>query len=630
MRLRTRLMAGTLLFTFVLTVALSLVFLSELLRERISQTAATNGVLLHEMLTATRIALQRGLDENPPESSTPTAFDAAVQNALQNEQDLTETLNGFIRYSPDMQDAYVTSANGGVLVSTNPSLVHATGPNRRSFAAVSGSSLRDQRRLIFGVPETLDISLPLLRNGAPFLVAHLGIRSTFLRNAYAPWLRDAAILCIFALAGSLLVAAAISAAALRPIEQIGRELEVISGRGRVALVPSLQGSRDAVERVSSTISLLDEQIRTSEKTQTEMATNLDSMLQTLKDGVMLFTADMRLATASTAVANFIPGGVRPVAGTPLASVFPGSSTIGSLLSSLMAERRNVQDLPVTLEDGRTIGLTLDWGPGSGMGPLVTLHDVAAQEELERELQVARRLASIGRLTANVGHEVKNPINAMVVHLELLRGKLAHAVHADGAQRHVEVLASEMSRLDRVVQTLADFSRPMEPSLKEQELLPIVQAVVHLIAEEAENHNVVITLEQDDAAAPARILCDAELLRQALLNVALNAMQAMPQGGLLEIHVGRDRNTACVSLRDTGEGIPADKRARIFDLYFTTKAAGSGIGLAMTYRIVQLHGGVIQVKSEDEPTAVDRGSTFTLRLPLALRSVQIPKKLAVTA
>ena len=630
MRLRTRLMAATLLFTFVLTVALSLVFLSELLRQRISQTESTNGVLLHELLAATRVALQRGLDENPPETPGAAAFDVAVQAALENEDELNETLNGFVRYSPDMQDAYVCDAHGRVLVSTNPALVGSTEPKRRSFAAVRSSSLRSQRRLVFGAPETMDISLPLDRNGAPFLVAHLGIRSTFLRNTYAPWLRDATVVCIFALAGSLLVAGAISAAALRPIEQIGRELEVLSGRGRASPAPSRRGSSDAVERVSSTISRLNEQMRTSEQTRTEMETNLDSMLQTLKDGVMLFTADMRLATASTAVANFLPGGVRPVAGTSLASVFPESSIIGSLLSTLIAERRSVQDLPLTLEDGRTIEISLACGPGSGMGALVTLHDVAAQEALERELQVSRRLASIGRLTANVGHEVKNPINAMVVHLELLRGKLEHAVDANGAQRHVEVLASEMSRLDRVVQTLADFSRPMEPSLKEQDVLPIIEAVAHLIAEEAKSHNIVITVEQDDPASPVRILCDAELLRQALLNIALNAMQSMPQGGALRIHVSRDRNVACVSLRDTGVGIPAEKLNRIFDLYFTTKASGSGIGLAMTYRIVQLHGGVIEVKSEDEPTAANRGSTFTLRLPLAVRSPQSPQNLAVSA
>jgi signal transduction histidine kinase len=620
MRLRSQLIAATLLFTLLLTAALSLVFLSELLRERIAQTEAADDVLVHQILSVTRTALQRGLKEAPPTEAGEAAFETAMEHALQNDETLQNTLDGFVRYSPSLQDAYVSGANGRVLVSTDPSLVDAPPPHRRPFAEASGNSLLSKRKLLFGTPETLEVSLPLERNGKPFLVAHLGIRSTLLRNAYAPWLRDAVIVCLFALAGSLAVAAAISAAALRPIEQIGRELEVISARGGTEVVEVQESSsQDAVQRVTSTISRIDEQIRSNEQTRTEMATNLNSMLQTLKDGVMLFTADLRIAMASESSANFLPTGVTPPNGTPLSEVFPRSTAIGALLSDLIAERGSIRDQPVPLDNGRVIELTLDCFPGSGMGALLTLHDVAAQEELEREIEVARRMASIGRLTAGVGHEVKNPINAMVVHLELLRGKLANPANTDGAQRHVEVLASEMSRLDRVVQTLADFSRPIEPVLHEQSLLRIVQAVTQLVAADADGRNIAIAVTEDAPSMPIRIVADAELLRQALLNIALNAMQAMPDGGVLHINLGRDRQFAVLSLHDTGTGIPREKLSQIFDLYFTTKATGSGIGLAMTYRIVQLHGGVIEVNSEADPDSPARGTTFTLRLPLAGRN-----------
>ncbi len=624
MRLRTQLIAATLLFTFALTVVLSLVFLSELLRERIAQTEAANDVLVHQILASTRSALQHGLEQNPPTEPGQAAFDAAIKAALQQDDSLTETLNGFVRYSPTMQDAYVTGADGVVIVSTDPAMVGKATPRRRDFKDASGDSLLSKRHLLFGAPEVLDIHLPLDRNGQPFLVAHLGIRSTLLRNSYAPWLRDAVLICIFALGGSLLVAAAISAAALRPIERISRELDVISARGGTgteehAPEPGTP-EKDAVERVSSKISRLDEQIRTSEQTRTEMATNLNSMLQTLKDGVMLFTADLRVAMASDAVQHFLPHGVQALPGTPLAELFPRGTAIGSLLSDLIAQRRSVRDQQVPLGDGRTIALSLNYFPGSGLGAMLTLHDVAAQEELEREIEIARRLASIGKLTAGVGHEVKNPINAMVVHLELLRGKLANdGGTPEGAQRHVEVLASEMSRLDRVVQTLADFSRPMEPVLHEQDLLHIVQAVVQLVSVEAESHNVAVAVTNDSSETPLRIMGDAELLRQVLLNMALNAMQAMPNGGVLHIHLSRDRQSALLSLRDTGIGIPPEKLNRIFDLYFTTKATGSGIGLAMTYRIVQLHGGIIDVRSDTNPLSPMHGTTFTLKLPLATRA-----------
>ncbi len=620
MSLRAKLIAATLLFTFALSVALSLVFLSELLSERIAQTEASNDVLVHEILSSTRSALQNGLRQNPPTEPGQAAFDEAVRNALRNDDSLAETLSGFVRYSPTLQDAFVTDAAGNVLVSTAPSMDGMQQPRRRKFQQANDHSLLNKRKLLFGAPEVLDVSLPLERNGQPFLTAHLGIRSTLLRNTYAPWLRDAVIVCIFALGGSLLVAAAISAAALRPIERISRELDVLSLRGgEVPQIEAEVSAGDAVERVSSKISRLDEQMRTSEQTRTEMASNLNSMLQTLKDGVMLFTAELRIAMASDAVANFLPPGQAISPGTPLGDVFPRSTAIGGVLSELIAQRHTVREQQVTLEDGRTIALSLDYFPGSGLGALLTLHDVAAQEELEREIEIARRLASIGRLTAGVGHEVKNPINAMVVHLELLRGKLARNSDNEGAQRHVDVLASEMSRLDRVVQTLADFSRPMEPHLKEQDLLPIVHAVIQLVSAEAQNQNVAVALTQDTPAAPVLIMGDAELLRQALLNIVLNAMQAMPEGGVLHVHITRDRQSACLSVRDTGTGIPNEKLDRIFDLYFTTKPTGSGIGLAMTYRIIQLHGGVIEVASDANPGSAHRGTTFMLRLPLAMRA-----------
>ena len=206
---------------------------------------------------------------------------------------------------------------------------------------------------------------------------------------------------------------------------------------------------------------------------------------------------------------------------------------------------------------------------------------------------------------------------MVVHLELLRNKLTSA-NPEGAQRHVEVLASEMSRLDRVVQTLADFSRPLDPHLKEQPLLPIIQAVVQLVSAEADKSNVALAVTEDSPDSVC-IVADAELLRQALLNIVLNAMQAMPGGGVVHINLSRDRGTAVLSVRDTGTGIPADKLDNIFDLYFTTKQTGSGIGLSMTYRILQLHGGAIDVTSNVDPAAPTHGTTFTLRLPVASRT-----------
>jgi signal transduction histidine kinase len=217
------------------------------------------------------------------------------------------------------------------------------------------------------------------------------------------------------------------------------------------------------------------------------------------------------------------------------------------------------------------------------------------------------MAAIGRLTAGVGHEVKNPINAIVVHLELLKNKLG-TEHAP-ASRHLDVIEAEIHRLDRVVQTLVDFSRPVELQLHEQDLRTVIGDVLALAAEELSTRNVM--LESRLPSNPLVANVDADLLKQAALNVIQNGAQAMPEGGILRVVLEEDRKMAVLRIADEGHGIPEEIRGRIFDLYFTTKSGGSGIGLAMTYRILQLHHGSVDVQSK-----TGRGTEFSLRIPLA--------------
>jgi len=217
------------------------------------------------------------------------------------------------------------------------------------------------------------------------------------------------------------------------------------------------------------------------------------------------------------------------------------------------------------------------------------------------------MAAIGRLTSGVGHEVKNPINAIVVHLELLKNKLGEG--SGPAVRHLEVIDAEIHRLDRVVQTLVDFSRPVELQLREQDLRQVIGDVLALATEELSTRNV--TLESSMPSNPVVANVDSDLLKQAVINVIQNGAQAMPDGGRLRVMLEEDRKSAVLRIADEGTGIPDEIRDKIFDLYFTTKSGGSGIGLAMTYRVLQLHHGSVEVQSN-----VNRGTEFVFRIPLA--------------
>jgi signal transduction histidine kinase len=178
-----------------------------------------------------------------------------------------------------------------------------------------------------------------------------------------------------------------------------------------------------------------------------------------------------------------------------------------------------------------------------------------------------------------------------------------------SNRHLEVIDSEIHRLDRVVQTLVDFSRPVEVKLVEYDLRHVVADVVTLAAAEMSTRQVDLTSQLPDYPLTSKV--DVDLLKQALLNVVQNGAQAMPEGGKLEVTLLEEGKSAIIQVQDQGAGISEELREKIFDLYFTTKKGGSGIGLAMTYRILQLHHGSIDVQSE-----IGRGSVFQLRIPLS--------------
>jgi signal transduction histidine kinase len=637
MRLTTKLVLSATGLTFAIVFVLSSMFVGELLRQRIEQTAEANDVLAREVVLMTRQAVETGLRANPPADMTDEALHAAVTDALRSHQPLADVMKAILRYSQTVQDVSVTDAHGLTLVSTDPDTLNQQATYRMSLESVREGSILYQARQVFGKQRVLDISQPLERNGMPFLVVHLGIQSTFLRSTYVPWLKKAMLFALAAAFLAMAAAALLANVALQPIELISRQLEHLTLRaaGPQPLPGPDSGGHDAVVRVTKTIDRLGEQMRSREEGYTALQANLNQMLDTLRDGVLLFTADQRAVMVSDAVAYFLNKPEEDLVGRRLEEIFEPETALGAAVLEAFASGGPVSAEGVTLEDGRQVQISLDriddgLGGSGNMGTLLTLRDVESMMQLGQELEIARRLAAIGRLTAGVGHEVKNPINAMVVHLELLRGKLVgrEGEAFTGAQRHVEILSGEMQRLDRVVQTLADFSRPMELKLREHDLRQVIGSVVELTAAEMRENGVHVTAQ--GPRDPVMVRVDAELVRQALLNLVLNGMQAMPEGGQLWVRMHRDHQFAVVEVVDEGEGIPAELLPRIFELYFTTKPKGSGIGLAMTYRILQMHGGAMDVRSNADPAAADRGTTFTLRLPLASSAAEVRKGVAAGA
>ena len=272
----------------------------------------------------------------------------------------------------------------------------------------------------------------------------------------------------------------------------------------------------------------------------------------------------------------------------------------------------------------------------GRGEKVGSIDLPPDEELEgvgesfRAISEKLAARSLGRLMAGVTHEVRNPLNAMTIHLELVREHLLRLQRSarapvgavlgiegrdeampevTGAREHLDVIGSEIRRLDEVITGFVRFIRPEELQLNPVNVQLLITEVIALVEPDARRTGITCRMDAPDRLPELR--ADPALLRQALLNLALNACQAMPDGGKLTMgaRLEKDRRLA-LTVEDTGAGISADNLDRIFDLYYTTKPQGSGIGLSIVYRIVQLHGGEIEVQSTE-----GRGAAFRLLLPL---------------
>ncbi len=596
---------------FLIAGLLSLVYVSQLLHAAVQQSYDTNRMVANQVRNALQAALENGLKGRKVDPNKPAQLRALTAAAVRDDDALKSVIDSGNLYSVTLFDVNIADAQSRILLSTDPSNEDKLLPVRTNYDELREEDPVTVMREVYGPPRVFDVVVPQERNGQPFASVHVGVRTTLLRAVYAPRVAEAFTLMGFAAGTALIAAFLLTNLALRPLEEISMQLDywtpTIEGSSDTEEAPQL----DMAERVSTKIEQIGQRMRNVEEVFSALKENLDQILGNLQDGILLFTGDGRAVLVSEAAYRFLHLDRHNVLGQQAREIFAGSTVLGRTLREAFDAGVTLVQEEVLTETGRRIQVSVDFiyddHTRLGLGALVTLHDLESVEEIESELELSRRMAAIGRLTAGVGHEVKNPINAIVVHLELLKNKLGP--ENVPATRHLDVIDAEIHRLDRVVQTLVDFSRPVELQLHEQDLRTVIGDVLALAAEELSTRNV--TLESRMPSSPLVANVDADLLKQAALNVIQNGAQAMPEGGTLLVVLEDDRKSAVLRITDQGHGIPEDIREKIFDLYFTTKVGGSGIGLAMTYRILQLHHGSIDVQSKE-----DHGTEFSLRIPLA--------------
>jgi signal transduction histidine kinase len=609
--------------TFMVTVmvsAFSYLYISQTLVLRLDNASETAKQLTRQLAYA--------VENDPPDFSStkvdttsPTAMRRAVIEYLQTDIELNNLLESARGSWVFVMDAAIIGNDGKALLDTDSAQIGKVVTPRPDFQEVLSSRFRDQLRVIYGPPTVYDVSYPLRlgvnsdaqANGTPFGTIRIGVSPVFLKREISIKLMHTVWFSAAAIFLSLLFSAGISNLALGPLKEISRNLDSMAGGDANQLssgsFPGDASAHDEYGLVTLKIANLGRQIRDSREIFSALKDNVDQLMAKLQDGLMLFARDSRVVLVSAPVEGFLGRPRGALLGHTVDEVFDRKSHLGSALLDAFERRRPLQLREFEAAAGKRVQVSLDFvqEKTSQIGALLIMRDTESVQRIGDEIEMSRRLSASGRLTRGVAHEVKNPINAIVLHLQLLQNKLAK--QEPDTRRHIDIIESEIRRLDRVVQTLVDFTRPRDLHLEELDLRRILDDVAQLASPDAEQHGVTIQRQRATQSLPVKV--DVDLMKQAILNVVINGVQSMPQGGLLVISARREENAIVAEVSDQGGGIPRDLHDKIFELYFTTKKDGSGIGLAQTYQILQWHYGSVDFESTD-----GKGTKFRFHIPAA--------------
>ena len=254
------------------------------------------------------------------------------------------------------------------------------------------------------------------------------------------------------------------------------------------------------------------------------------------------------------------------------------------------------------------------------GAVIVLRDLREIKKLEEKVRHSEKLAAIGELAAGVAHEIRNPLSSIKGFARFLAHSLSDRTQE---KEYAEIIAKEVDRINSVVNDLLTFARPLEPELAPTDVLKLAEHTVRLVETDARSRDIKIRSKINPDLK--RFLLDANQITQALLNLMLNALQEVDNGGVID--VGADVNESGTRLNiwveDNGPGIPQDKKKKIFDPFFTTREKGTGLGLAIVHKIVENHRGEIRV--ETPLPGKTGGSRFMITHPVDLPGIHSSNK-----
>jgi signal transduction histidine kinase len=566
--------------------------------------------------------------------------------ALQADGGIRAILDASIGYSDYVNYAAIADPAGIAVAHAFPTREGAPLDEQPDFDKVVKAGPVDRLLTVFYADQGYEVRQPLLAGDKEFGSIRIGVSTLLVRRELRSALGRAISIVLGTLLISSLMAMLLSQWLLRPIHVIQSSLSRL-GRGELDVrldlpeqeFKDLGSSFDAVTAQLAALGRGGDG-KAENTLRSGVGADYESVMENLEDAVALFSTRGEVIFSNAAM--------RALRFTEL----PESHPARQLVARTLATRHSAGPISIaarvsTGESSADLNLAaLRDAAAAGepdndserllmchaiedtarrfLGAMLVARNVGYLNQVHSTLNYSRKAAAIGRLLAGVAHEVKNPLNAMTIHLELLKQKVGSIKEpivvpgpAGGPPRqldlakHVSIIAAEIKRLDEVVAGFLKFARPEELRLQPVLLATVIHDVALTITPEAQRRRV--TLREECGSELPAINADQGMLMQAVLNLAINALQAMPEGGSLRLSCRRaSRRRVALVVEDTGVGIPPENLPRIFDLYFTTKEKGSGIGLSMVFRIVQLHDGEVEVQS-----IPGGGTKFTLFFPQAI-------------
>jgi len=637
-------------------VGLAVVALSALFTARLANVVLQESLSRGQMLANTILHRAGGLVTGDVDPST----------ALRDDPGLRSILESSI-YGDTISYAAIVDTDGKAIVHSIRTLVGNTIPVRTDLEAVVADTPVEKLRVIFaGDGQTLQVEESLKRGDEAFGSIRIGVSTLLMRRQLRDLLNDALFTGAAALAVAVFVSGIFAQLLLRPIHVLRSGLTRL-GKGEFGVTLDLPAG-DEFGELGDFFNTVSQQLSADRTLLAGQKANLQSAVEHLEDAVALFNPSGELLFSNPAMQHTLPG---DAIGRVLEGLLPNGHPYRTLVEETLATRKSrgpvqiqghntdqvvapgkgstgPQGIPAAgatapakpegrpADDELVVTHAISGTRGELVGVLLVSRNLANLSRMQSTLAYSRKLVALGRLTAGIAHEVKNPLNAMMIHLELLRtkirGTLTVAMQPEtvaasggtlglgpgkvtplpapvqGALEHVAIIESEIRRLDEVVQGFLKFTRPEDLRLQPVRVSSLFDEILPIIETEAKKHGVKVTHEL--SSSTPSVNGDASMLRQAFLNLGINACQAMPNGGTLRLVSGpASRNRVEIRVEDTGVGIKPEHLSRIFDLYFTTKERGTGIGLSMVYRIIQMHDGEVEVQSTP-----GRGTTFRVLLP----------------